>query len=85
MVHSQNLFKNCWKFGSGFFRIFRIRFFPRKKRVGEVGGGQILAHLLGSIKMLSFMYKLELGHDGADVKNRENYIYVVVQYLPNTL
>ena len=53
----------------------------RKKRVGEFGGGQILAHLLGSIKILSFMYKFELGHDGADVKNRENYIYVAVQYL----
>ena len=52
-----------------------------KKRVGEFGGGQILAHLLGNIKILSFMYKLELKHDGADVKNRENYIYVAVQYL----
>ena len=25
------------------------------------------------------MYKLELGHDGADTKNAENYIYVVNQ------
>ena len=53
--------------------------------MGEVGGGQILAHLLGNIKILSFMYKLELGHDGADAKNRENHIYVVVQYLLNNL
>ena len=48
--------------------------------MGELGGGQILAHFIGNKYILSFIYKLELWHDVADVKNRENYFYEVVQF-----
>ena len=49
--------------------------------MGELGGGQILAHLIGNKYILSFIYKLVLRHDVADVKSRENYIYEVIQFL----
>ena len=48
--------------------------------MGELGGGQIFAHFIGNIKISSFIYELKLWHDVADAKNRENYIYEVVQY-----
>ena len=56
-VHSQNMFKNCWIFESGFFLDFLDPVFSQKKIVGELGGGQILAHLIDNINILSFIYE----------------------------
>ena len=85
MYSNKNLIKNTQIFGSGFFPDFPDPVFSRKKRVRVLAGGQFIVHLIANTYILSFIYKLELGHDGADAKNRENHIYVVVQYLLNNL
>ena len=82
-VLCQNLIKISWNFVSGFFPDFPDPVFSRKKRVRGLAGGQFFVHLLANIYILSFIDKLGLGHDGADAKSKENYIYVVVQYLLN--
>ena len=82
---NQNLIEISGNFISGFFPDFPDPVFSWKKFVGELGGGQILAHFIAHVKISCFKYKLKLGHDGADAKNRENHIYVVVQCLLNNL
>ena len=67
-VHSQNLTKNIWNLKSGFFPEFPDPVFSRKKSVG----GQILVHVIAHVNVSCFIYKLKLGHDGADTKNAEN-------------
>ena len=71
-VHSQNLTKNIWNLISGFFPEFPDPVFSPEKKVREVAGGQILAHAMAHVKLSCFIYKLKLGHDGADTKNAEN-------------
>ena len=39
--------------------------------MGEVGGGQTLGHFMGLIYIACFIYKLGLGHDGAEAKTLE--------------
>ena len=71
MYINQNLVKNTGNFGSGFFPDFPDPVFSRKKNVGEVGGGQTLGHFMGLIYIACFIYKLGLGHDGAEAKTLE--------------
>ena len=84
MYINKNLIENSRNFESGFFPDFPDPVFSRKKRVRGLARGQILAQFIAHVKVSCFIYKLKLGHDGADAKSRENHIYVVVQYLLNT-
>ena len=77
MYINKNLIENSRNIESGFFPDFPDPVFSRKKRVRGLAGGQILAHFIAHVKVSCFIYELKLGHDGADAKNAENYIYVV--------
>ena len=68
----QNQVPKIQNYKSGFFPDFPDPVFSRKIFLGEVGGGQILAHFIAQVKVSYFIYKLKLWHDVADAKSAEN-------------
>ena len=46
-------------------------FYRTVRTVCGLVGGQTLDHFMAHIYFACFIYKLELGHDGADVKSLE--------------
>ena len=68
----QNQVPKIQNYKSGFFPEFPDPVFSRKKIVGEVGGGQTLAHFIAHVKVSCYIYKLKLWHDVADAKSVEN-------------
>ena len=72
MYINQNLIENIRFLGSGFLPDFPDPVFSRNKRVRGLAGGQTLAHFIAHVKVSCFIYRFELGHDGADAKNAEN-------------
>ena len=68
-----------------FIKNFTINFFPHSVRpfyrtvrtVCGLVGGQTLGHFMAHIYLTCFIYKLELGQDGADVKSWENQLYIL--------
>ena len=55
-------------------------FYRTVRTVCGLVGGQTLGHFMAYIYLARFMYKLELGHDGADMKSWENQPYLYTYY-----
>ena len=52
-------------------------FYRTVRTVCGLVGGQTLDHFMAHIYFACFIYKLELGHDGADVKSLEIQPYIL--------
>ena len=79
MFIMQNLSKNIKNFISKEF-LHSVRPFYRTVRtVCGLVGGRTLGHFLAHLYLACFIHKLELGHDGTDVKNAKNLPFIVAK------
>ena len=77
----QNLIENSQNFIIIFLPHSVRPFYRTVRTVCELVGGQTLSHFMAHIYLACFIYKLELGHDGADMKSWEIQPFIVAEYL----
>ena len=81
MFITQNLLKNIKNFISKEFPHLVRPFYRTVRTVCGLVRGRTLSHFMGHIYLACFIYELELGHDGTDVKSWENQPYILAEYL----